>query len=512
MHRATTATAPHRHHRRPPRDRLSRSLQSLGNLITTLPLALSTPPPSRSPSPGLPGKRKSDPDSERPSAKRQRISSTSQSSQRLRSHQPPPPSLSRPTPSQTLRSDPSEEGELRDDPVPGPSSSSTSVPSATSEILNSNLPIRRPRRGAPSEDYFKNLQEKYEALGHAFKYSGGVRWDSCHVPTHGGAYKALENPPPVNSAYHIHGHVISRLESTEAMLCYGYALWAHGQRFALRMQVAGADKKKREALVQDQKATFEYYWNVMGGLYSRLHHVWDPSATEEGEKFMWALSRMVESYHWEKRVFQRLESCFEMDHNLWIKLGAKEREYLQQKQAAAAPPRMLPSPESLAGSSANSTPASRSAGTPEQSKKAAEELSKEAMIQLQYRTEARFNSTVTPYYVYTHQQCEKAAVHASRKMIDAQKYLTLPAMAKHFPRTFTRMINSSYSYTDECEPDMEDDDGELMWPNQLMTGEGWVWLITMGRAMVREYGKKFGYTSYEGLVPDPNPPPNRLER
>lgn len=224
---------------------------------------------------------------------------------------------------------------------------------------------------------------------------------------------------------------------------------------------------------------------------------------------------MVESFHLEKRVFQRLEQCLNMDNDLWKKLENKEKEYLQQKAAAAAPPpptpRMLPSPESLAGSSANSTPTSRSAGTPEQ-KKAAEELAKEQMMLLQYRTDPRFNTNVTSYYLYQHVQLEKAAVGASRKMVDAQKYLTLPGMAKHFPRTFKRMINSSYSYSDECEPDMEDDDGELMWPNQLMTGEGWVWLITMGKAMVREYGRKFGYHGFEGLVPDPNPPPPRVER
>ena len=43
-----------------------------------------------------------------------------------------------------------------------------------------------------------------------------------------------------------------------------------------------------------------------------------------------------------------------------------------------------------------------------------------------------------------------------------------------------------------------------------MTGEGWVWLMTMGKAMVREYGKKFSYRGFDGLVQDPNPP--RVER
>lgn len=254
---------------------------------------LATPPPSRSPSPALAGKRKSDPDSDRPSPKRQRISSTSQSSQRLRSHQPPPPSLSRSTPSQSLRSDPSEEGELRDDPQPGPSSTSTSKTSESPEILFSNLPIRRPRRGAPSEDHLKALQHKYESLGHAFRYSGETRFNSTYHSTQHQNYKPLDSPPPVNSPYHIHGAIIARLECTEALFCYGYALWAYGQRFALRMQAAGAntnaDKKKREVLTQEQKAVFEHYWNLMSGLYSRCHHVWDPSATEERDKCMWAL-------------------------------------------------------------------------------------------------------------------------------------------------------------------------------------------------------------------------------
>ena len=221
---------------------------------------------------------------------------------------------------------------------------------------------------------------------------------------------------------------------------------------------------------------------------------------------------MVEGYHWEKRFSLRLEPVSAMNNQLWEKLQVKERDWIAQKQAAAAPPptRQLPSPESLASSSANSTPAGRSAGTPERTKRASEELAKELAVLLPYRNSSNFNTIVAPYYLYSHIQLQKAAQNASRKISEAQKYLTLPAMTKHFPRTFTRMINSSYSYTDEYEPDMEDDDGELMWPNQLMTGEGWVWLMTMGKAMVREYGKKFSYRGFDGLVQDPNPP--RVER
>ena len=49
----------------------------------------------------------------------------------------------------------------------------------------------------------------------------------------------------------------------------------------------------------------------------------------------------------------------------------------------------------------------------------------------------------------------------------------------------------------------EDDDGELFWPGQCVTGEGLGWVCLMGRSMVREFGREFGYEGEKGVVEKP---------
>lgn len=207
---------------------------------------------------------------------------------------------------------------------------------------------------------------------------------------------------------------------------------------------------------------------------------------------------MIEANHWEKRLASRVETSYRYDNDLWNGLRVKEKELDAKKQQQT---HMLPSPESLAGSSASSTPVSRPAESPAQKPKPAEA---EPTIQLQQRNDKELYTSVSPYYIYSRSNLGKAYYHAISDIMKAEKYLNLPTVAKHFPRTFTRMINSSLGYQDTHEPDMEDDDGELMWPNQTLNGEGLAWVCTMGRALVKEYGKKFGYVGYEGIVPIPH--------
>ena len=89
---------------------------------------------------------------------------------------------------------------------------------------------------------------------------------------------------------------------------------------------------------------------------------------------------------------------------------------------------------------------------------------------------------------------------SSEAMRKASINLTLPILAKHYPRTFARMIHTTYSADDEYQPDFEDDEGELYWPSQFITGSGIGWLCHMGRGMVREFGRDFGYMGQEGLL------------
>jgi hypothetical protein len=87
----------------------------------------------------------------------------------------------------------------------------------------------------------------------------------------------------------------------------------------------------------------------------------------------------------------------------------------------------------------------------------------------------------------------------------SQQTLSLPIMARHFPTTFARMVHSSLGPAEEYEPDIEDEEGELFWPGQCITGEGIGWVCLMGKAMIKEFGKDIGYRGLEGVVPKPKP-------
>ena len=77
-------------------------------------------------------------------------------------------------------------------------------------------------------------------------------------------------------------------------------------------------------------------------------------------------------------------------------------------------------------------------------------------------------------------------------------------MREHFPRTFGRMIYSSLNAGEECEPDLDDDEGELYWPGQCVTGQGIGWVCLLGKAMINEYGKEIGYRGLDGIIPKPH--------
>ncbi|OBZ68273.1 hypothetical protein A0H81_11803 [Grifola frondosa] len=106
-------------------------------------------------------------------------------------------------------------------------------------------------------------------------------------------------------------------------------------------------------------------------------------------------------------------------------------------------------------------------------------------------------------YLYCQHQQAKGLLEASDCMDIAQRYLTISAMAKHFPRTFARMVNSTLTVQDEHEPAFDDDEGELFWPGQCITGEGLGWVALMGESMIREYGKEFGYKGMECIITKP---------
>lgn len=176
-------------------------------------------------------------------------------------------------------------------------------------------------------------------------------------------------------------------------------------------------------------------------------------------------------------------------------------------------PPMLPSPASIApANSANSTPTNRAGGTPNTAARLQPPSLPAHLLQpsappTPAASAAAANVTVSIGPILTQALKDQSGgiVAAAWCMEYSQRTLTLPVVARHFPTTFARMVHSSLLAHEEHEPDIEDEEGELLWPGQCVTGEGLGWVCLMGKAMIKELGKEIGYRGLEGVVPKPKP-------
>ena len=98
-----------------------------------------------------------------------------------------------------------------------------------------------------------------------------------------------------------------------------------------------------------------------------------------------------------------------------------------------------------------------------------------------------------------------SGISAMAWCMSPQNMLTLPVMRRCFPKTWTRMIYTTLLPSEEHEPDFEDEEGELYWPGQCVNGEGIGWVCLMGKAMINEFGKAYGYKGLDGVVFKPKP-------
>ncbi|KAF7790380.1 hypothetical protein EIP86_001335 [Pleurotus ostreatoroseus] len=368
-----------------------------------------------------------------------------------------------PSTSSHPRYDTSEDGELTEDPHPHPAEW---------------MPQRRPVRSKKDINFYE-LHDKYQRLGRNFKYSGDRRIASTFNsknPNH----RPLRRPPPPNSPYHKHANILARLELLDGLMCFIYAFWC-------------SDTSRGRPHIAN--------WVTMANYLKHCKSQWPTTVADDREKALGGLVWMIQAYiHgrslydtgevWKNQAFvcQQLQSR-------WA------AEKAQQQQHRATPP-MLPSPASISAGSANSTPAGRS--TPLQ-KDATDPASSAPQRQNPGAPEPEL---VPPhltapinYLTMRNYATQSAAVHDARHAMEvSQLGLTLPVLNKYFPRTFQRMIHTSYSAADEHAPDFEDDEGELFWPSQVITGQGIGWLCHMGRAMIREFGREYGYRGAEGLL------------
>lgn len=219
------------------------------------------------------------------------------------------------------------------------------------------------------------------------------------------------------------------------------------------------------------------------------------------------LSHMIEAFIYQRRVryavmshvgpeVAKLSSSLPNPKDL-----EKARQALPNGQQRT--PGMLPSPAGTA--STNGTPNNQEGGTPNPTNVESDPSSSQLPApNLPPAVAVPLTASVPQPLIWDIKDVVESQNRAAVGMHHAQQTLTLSAMREHFPRTFGRMVYSTLTAQDEHEPDMEDDDGELFWPGQCVTGDGLGWLCNMGRAMVKEFGNEFGYKGMDGIIPKPD--------
>ncbi|KAF9565530.1 hypothetical protein CPC08DRAFT_759449 [Agrocybe pediades] len=517
--------------RRWTREQLLNHLQLIGDLGAPLPPTLPpSPPASRAASPAAGFKRKLDSSSDPDAVKRPRTTAPQERSQSRRhppqptpQHEQPPPPLppslpirhSAPAPQLASRSEPCEDGEVREEPAVAPQiplGCTTDVP----------VPIRRPKKGKLPPAYFDALHDKYHKAGRVLKYSGDARWWSTYPPAHR-EYRPIPNPPPTNSLYHKHGGLIARLELLDALICFTYSIWTK-------------EYIRRHCNTET--------WSTIEAFLGWCKTKWQ---TEEGtsdtEKAFLGLIYMIETFIQSRKLIYEVRGRLDVEmskahESMAKKISSAATTVIEGDPALAASfgltgkaTPMLPSPSSTTSTPVNREENASTASSSSSSNRPAQPANQASARQqpnytgsVPFKLLPRFirdTSTPIPAHVMSAMQGVKEPIspQTMQNMKDltagtlgmswsaysAQATLNLPLLRRCFPHTWARMMYSTLLPTEEHEPDFEDEEGELYWPDQCLTGDGIGWVCLMGKAMINEFGKAYGYKGLDGVVPKPEP-------
>ncbi|THV02380.1 hypothetical protein K435DRAFT_852844 [Dendrothele bispora CBS 962.96] len=477
------------------RRQLLEHLKILDTLPTPLPPTLPPSPPA-SPTSSL-GKRKPDvyDDSDRP--------------KRPRNDHPLP--LPPPPPSE-----PVEDGEVSEEPPVPPS---LPPPSA--------LPLRRPKHGMYPANHYETLHNKYHQEGRELKFSGDARFWST-FPRTSKDYRPLADPPPPDSPYHKNGIQIAKLELIDALVRFTFAIW-------------NKDYSRGTC-------NFEL-WDSSDAYIEWCRNKWvGDDSTNEAEKAFRGLIDMIHAFILiRKAVFHNRLSLKPQAERMFNTAKTRVATAIESSDPAnkSHTPPMLPSPANSIGAtrSANSTPtgsdstpnpssdSSPSSSNPEDAVVATKpgpaiprdllpkKYSTNKQLPIPAHVTAAANTIsipINPQFIHSLYSHSKSFYKAREMVAAAESVLNLPIIARHFPRTFARMVYTSLSPNEEFEPDFEDEEGELFWPTQCASGEGLGWVCLMGQAMIKEYGKPYGYIGHAGIIkkptgerPRPRPVPGR---
>ena len=183
--------------------------------------------------------------------------------------------------------------------------------------------------------------------------------------------------------------------------------------------------------------------------------------------------------------------------NMW---EAERRE--KERQAKGSPVHMLPSPASIT-SSANSTPAGKE---DDQESKPAPPAARSqppnhphSGMQVIEPPPKTITVGLSYFEMGPRRSQGDSLAGAMESFASSQNIFTLPMLSKHFPRTYQRVVGTTLSPSDDHEPDAEDEEGELFWPGQFLT-DSIAWVCLIGKAMVKEFGKEYGYRGLEGVI------------
>ncbi|KAI1796347.1 hypothetical protein LXA43DRAFT_615357, partial [Ganoderma leucocontextum] len=452
------------------REQLLRSLEILGPQSHPLPFELPpSPPASRESSPAPGTKRRHEPDSEPPHNKKPRTSSSSSTSR------PQLPSRPVPIPSSS-RHEPSEDGEVKEEPSESRGFTPITFPA--------NFPVHRPRRGVLPASEWDSIYEKCFVNGRMLKHSAYARVAAAH-PTTSKDYKALHVTLDPNSPYAKHSLLMARLELVDSLLHFVYGLW--GKENAVRM-------------------CYRASWRTVEEAISKTEAKWQAESRDDREKAFLGLIQLLHAFVHGRKVRHRMTSVDQMNDSklsrlkLQWEMDQKKLEAKAQAACANPTPTMLPSPASSSTTnSSHSTPlgehASPSVAPPPLPTSNRDQVTLPPVM---------VTHPVNAQYVWENKSQSGGLRAALDRIHSSQQTLSLPVLSRHFPRTFARVIKTTLSPSDEHEPDFQDDECELYWPGQVITGDGLGWMCLVGMSMIKELGREYGYQGVDGVIPRRN--------
>ncbi|KAH9940480.1 uncharacterized protein BXZ73DRAFT_88711 [Epithele typhae] len=444
--------------------------QILGPVRAPLPSELPpSPPASREPSPTL--KRRQPPEStSEPLLKRPRVDSQSS----VRPHHLPP----RPVPvASPTKLEPQEDGELKEEPTASSSSVPVPVPALAPTPAPPSFPVRRPRRAVPSSAEWTGMANQSFRHARILKYSGYARIASEHPPT-SKDYKPLSHPPPAGSPYALHSLRIARLEIVESFVQAVYAIWCMDQ-------IPESSRNEKSCNRNSWRTTEE----AVRAIESKLQ----AEAGDEREKAFVGLIQMIHGFILSRKVYYAVKGTDAMNDR---KLGViREKKKALELARNAQQTNMLPSPASSSTtSSSHSTPLGGHNAAPHRPPPPPPPPHPTA-------ENSDIRVDVTEMFLLQNRSLSGSVRMVGGRFADAEDTLSLSTLCRHFPRTFARVVHSNLSAQDEYQPDFQDQECELHWPVQSLTGGGLGWACHMGMSMVKEYGKDFGYQSVANPVP-----------